>query len=215
MITTFVILIIVAMLAAIEAALRVRDQYHSFVTSPAEESEALDRPYLEEDIDSEHPLPTPEPASSMQEDALQEILAAEVELPLAASIMVSDLERQGNQLAGPQIRMQVENLPDADLPMADREQDPRPHGQDVLEEIVELEQTDHESQIQHLAALAMHEDSVRRVAAATALGDLAMQVQGSHRDTMIQLLNQLLQDADIQVRVQAAAALGAMKLEGI
>ena len=72
---------------------------------------------------------------------------------------------------------------------------PTHQGNNLIEEIAELDQGDRISQL----ALAVEDpDSAMRVAAAYALGDLATRTQGVDRDQIIAILMRLSEDVDPQ-----------------
>jgi hypothetical protein len=82
--------------------------------------------------------------------------------------------------------------------------------QNVLEEIAQLDEGGHETTIASLSRQVNHSDPLVRATAAMTLGDLATKNQGRPQEEMIALLNELLQDSNSEVRLQAAAALGKM-----
>jgi hypothetical protein len=77
------------------------------------------------------------------------------------------------------------------------------HPQGVLAEIEQLEQT--EDTLNHLAGRAIDADPFMRLAVAVELGELAK--RGQAVDRVVALLNGLMEDTDLEVRVQAGASL--------
>ncbi|MBW4538935.1 MAG: HEAT repeat domain-containing protein [Myxacorys chilensis ATA2-1-KO14] len=95
-----------------------------------------------------------------------------------------------------------------DYPLEFEQQAHSHHAPDVLQEITQLDHQSKKDQIAHLAEYVQHPDSVLRVAIASTLGGLLSNTQGDDRQAAIALLTRLSQDADSHVRVQAAASLG-------
>ncbi|MBE9012518.1 hypothetical protein IQ250_20165 [Pseudanabaenaceae cyanobacterium LEGE 13415] len=114
---------------------------------------------------------------------------AEVEIPLATSLKISDVV-------------------DSDLSIEPQAKEEH-HHYSVIDEVEQLEHIDERlNRIQHQAT---EPDHLMRLAAAVELGELAK--QGQAHDRVITLLNQLTQDADLEVRVQAGASLAMIPVE--
>jgi hypothetical protein len=186
-----IVLIIFAVVAAIDAFLKVRDQY---------------RPQFQ-------PVNLPEKSSVEEEvdqgksESVPSIHSEFLDVPLATSITVSEIVNPTESLSEVLTNLKTENLPEIDLPDVVSEHEHHHHA-DIFEEIERLEHGDQHQQLERLAQYVNEHDSVKRVAAASAVGAIARQVQGVNREQAIQLLNEFAHDVDPQVRVQAAACLG-------
>lgn len=178
-------------------------------------SEEADQPKLQPDLDSERSDPaeapiqanTPEiptPPNSGQTElsegsqptpsegsviAIAPMLPiTEPEIPLATSLKISDVV-------------------DSDLSIESKPEEH--HAYSVLNEVGQLEHIDEKlSQLEHQAT---NSDHLMRMAAAVELGELAK--QGQEIDRVVALLNQLTQDADLEVRVQAGTSLAMVSVE--
>lgn len=140
-------------------------------------------------------------------------LEPEVALPLAASLPLQEAIQPETIKAdtvldlGPNTSTIVEATDESDPQKAqDRDY------QTVLEEIAQLGEGDHETTIASLTRHANHANPLVRATAAMTLGELAAKKQGRPQEEMVALLNQLFQDSNSEVRLQAAAALGKMQL---
>lgn len=85
------------------------------------------------------------------------------------------------------------------------------HNHSLLAEVAELAPNGHKTQISHLARSADSSDPVTRTAVAFALGDLATHCHGEDSEKILSILHKLSQDANSQVRLQAATALGTLQ----
>lgn len=77
------------------------------------------------------------------------------------------------------------------------------HSQPVLAELEQLEQV--EETLNQLTSKVIDPDPFMRLAVAVELGELAK--RGQAVDRVVTLLNRLIEDADLEVRVQAGASL--------
>ncbi len=114
----------------------------------------------------------------------------EADIPLATSLTVSEVVHPS------------ETEPQIDLGITQHAPAHESHHASVVEEVTHLE---HDGEkLEQLAQQANHSDGNVRIVVAAELGEFA--AQGNER--AIAILNQLSQDVDPQVRVQAAASLG-------
>lgn len=178
-------------------------------------SQGADQPRLQPDLDSERSEPVEIPSevpeismgssmsepmesievSSQQKSAEVSMIAippmmpiAEADIPLATSFKISDVV-------------------DSDLSIASKSEEH--HAPSVFEEIEQLEHIDEKlNRLQHQVT---ESDHFVRLAAVVELGELAK--QGQANDRVITLLNQLTQDADVEVRVQAGTSLAMISME--
>lgn len=209
---TLVLLTFFALIAAIGAISRMQSPVKNKSTSTQSSSsnnvssglgvqdvmaESAERPQLQPDIDSvEIPSTISQDASETPIDIRVVppfVPQPELEVPFATSLKVSDVIHPS----------EVE--PQIDLPS--HPISPQSHHEthsSVVEEVTQLEQGS--EVIDRLAQQAQDPDGTMRVAVAAMLGELA--VQGRNREQIIALLNQLSQDADPQVRVQAISSMG-------
>jgi hypothetical protein len=209
-----IILSFLAILAAFESALRARDKLvFNYTQRSASRMPSLDEPErlsssvkqsLEPDQDSIAEILVSNPSGS--ESAFDSVSSDSV--PLATSLTVSELLSSGEGE-----NAKVQNL-HADDPLETGERTLAHSTSSVLEEITRLEQAESKERIAQLAQFIDHPDTALRVAIAATLGELAAKTQGDDRQALITLLNHLTQDVDMQVRVQAAASLGAMPHQG-
>jgi HEAT repeat protein len=123
---------------------------------------------------------------------------SEVEIPLAASLGVTDV-----------LHPQIVESPHLDLDHSDIPQAAHHDSPSVIEEVTQLEGAG--ELLDRLAQQAEDPDASVRVTVAAALGEIASQEQ--KRGRAISLLNQLTQDADPIVRTQAATSLGSIPLD--
>ncbi|BAU10612.1 hypothetical protein LEP3755_10980 [Leptolyngbya sp. NIES-3755] len=210
--------VIAAIAGAISAAARTYTKLkpqavpQSFNTVQEAKSQEAEQPRLQPDLDSERPEPVEVPSevfevsavspssesievSGQQKSAESSTIAippmmpiAEVDIPLATSLKISDVV-------------------DSDLSIESKSEEH--HAQSVFEEIEQLEHIDEKlNRLQHQVT---ESDHLVRLAAAVELGELAK--QGQSHDRVITLLNQLTQDADLEVRVQAGASLAMIPVE--
>jgi hypothetical protein len=208
-----IILSFLAILAAFESALRARDKFVFKYTQRSARTPSLDEPErlsssvkqsLEPDQDSIDESLVSNPSGS--ENAFDSVSSDSV--PLATSLTVSELLSSGEGE-----NAKVQNL-HADNPLETGERTLAHSTSSVLEEITRLEQAESKERIAQLVQFMDHPDTALRVAIAATLGELAAKTQGDDRQDLIALLNRLNQDVDMQVRVQAAASLGAMHHQG-
>lgn len=217
--------IIAAIAGAISAAARTytklkpqpTSQY--FNTVQEAKSQEADQPRLQPDLDSERSKPVEVPAetpevptflpalesseavesqSDMPEVATMTAPStiaippmmpiAEPEIPLATSLKISDVVESD---------LSIESKPETH------------HHYSVIEEVEQLEHIDERlTRLQHQAT---DSDHLMRLAVAVELGELAK--QGQSIDRVVALLNQLTQDADLEVRVQAGTSLAMVPVE--
>ena len=238
--TTFILLGLLAFGLAIQAALRVRDKRRLQIQTPAhanaqsissssklrpstsvsgavKESEAtqatatVTAPDRQQDLVSAAQASAEAPSSEQQaaNQAEQQIASlsqlVENDVPFAASLSVSDLiPTDASQASG-------DRLEDVDPAANSSTAHDLPHG--LIEEIAELGRSGAPDRLTTLLQHADHPDYLVRVATAVALGELASHHQGQLVDDSVACLNQLLADADLQVRTEAAAALGRLGME--
>lgn len=201
---SLIILSLLAILAAIEAALKTRDKFVSKPKHPSstetpvppvtrKETSELD---VESGSSSEG-----EPISNVS-NITPNSATSEQDIPLATSLTLSEVVDP--------VHPKTITIPDLypGYPLEAEQQSQTHHTPDVLQEITQLDHREKKDQIAHLAQYVQHPDSVLRVAIASALGGLLPQTEGDDRHAAIALLNHLSQDVDSQVRVQAAASLG-------
>jgi hypothetical protein len=142
------------------------------------------RSRLQPDLDSEQPQPAATPANESSRIAIPPLMPQpKPEIPLATSLRISDVVEP---------ELSIEST--SDTPH---------HAQPVLEEVEQLEQL--EETLNQLAARAIDPERLMRLAVAVELGELAK--RGQAVDRVVALLNQLMEDADVEVRVQAGASL--------
>lgn len=134
---------------------------------------------------------------------------AEVDLPLAASLPLQESIQPETTAGLPDLIPEMATIIEATTETAtvnDRDQ------QNVLEEIAHLGTGEQETTIADLARHAHHANPMVRAAVAVTLGDRAAKNQGSLQTEWVAVLNQLLQDSNSEVRLQAATALGKIQL---
>lgn len=86
------------------------------------------------------------------------------------------------------------------------------HALNLLEEMDQLEESNHSEKLEHLSQYLNDPDSLKRLASVVALNQLAHESQGQNRLETVSLLNRFTSDADPQVRLQAATALSQIRL---
>lgn len=162
------------------------------------ESEAAAKPRLQPDLDSVESATAVSNATPEETPHSSGIAFApfapqpEADIPLATSLTVSEVVHPSE--TEPQIDLGIAHPAPA--------QEAHEHHASVVEELSHLE---HDSEkLDQLAQQAQHPDGNVRIVVAAELGEFA--AQGN--DRAIAVLNQLSQDVDPQVRVQAAASLG-------
>ncbi|NDJ16590.1 HEAT repeat domain-containing protein [Myxacorys almedinensis] len=195
----------VAFLAAIEAALRTRDQFVSkyahfdSATISPRQAKTVERAILEPEIE---PYSVNEPVNNVS-NITSEIVSSDPSFLLATSLTISESLDES-------LHPEKLTIPDLypDYPVEAESPTHAHHAPDVLQEIAQLEQVEPNERIAHLAQHLQHPDSALRGAIAATLGELFPKTHGSDRQELIRILTQLSQDANVQVRVQAAAALG-------
>lgn len=209
--------VIAAIAGAISAAARTYKKLkpqsvpRSFNTVQEAKSQEADQPRLQSDLDSERSEPVEVPAqapdltvasdsdpievSNQPKTSESSTIAippmmpiAEPEIPLATSLRISDVVESD---------LSIESKPETH------------HAYSVIEEVGQLEHADERlTRLQHQAT---DSDHLMRLAVAVELGELAK--QGQSIDRVVTLLNQLVQDADLEVRVQAGASLAMIPVE--
>ncbi|MCU0552651.1 MAG: sister chromatid cohesion protein PDS5 [Leptolyngbya sp. Prado105] len=183
MITVFFLSTIAAILGAIVSATRTYTKLKLQPTS-VQEATAKESSQLQPDLDSEQSIPVEMPAYDTSDIAIVPLMPqSQAEIPLATSLKISD----------------------AISPAASIESDSAPphHVRPVIEEIGHLDQV--EETLNHLAGKVFDPDPLMRLAVAVELGELAK--RGEAVDRVIALLNGLMKDTDLEVRVQAGTSL--------
>ena len=219
------VLAVLAVISAIGSASRVqRKRAGQLATAPAKAKlpPTPPQPTPSHPVQSPQPaadMPPPsvpaEPAPSQQQDGgpsidpvAQELAESIMEMmpkiPLATTLTVGEVVNpQENELGAVQLdRVNFAAQHDAPTTQAHR-------GHNLLEEIAELE-AGQGDRMTYLSQYVEHPDSVMRVSAAFALGELAARSQGQEQQELIGVLLRLCQDVDPLVRVQAGSALGAI-----
>jgi hypothetical protein len=112
----------------------------------------------------------------------------EADIPLATSLRISDVVDSD---------LSIESKPETR------------HHYSVIDEVGQLEHFD--ERLNQLQNQATDSDHLMRLAVAVELGELAK--QGQSIDRVVALLNQLTQDADLEVRVQAGTSLAMVPVE--
>jgi hypothetical protein len=146
------------------------------------------QPRLQPDLDSENPVPSHEPAKASGIVFPPMMPQAQAEIPLATSLKISEV---------------VEPATSIEPSLFSEPQSEEHHAVPVLEEVEQLEEF--EETLNQLAGKAIDPDHLMRLAVAVELGELAE--KGQVNDRLISLLSTLLEDADLEVRVQAGASL--------
>ncbi|MBW4419111.1 MAG: HEAT repeat domain-containing protein [Myxacorys californica WJT36-NPBG1] len=204
---SLIILSLVAILAAIEAALKTRERFVSHDNHPSSTTTPVPPETRKES--SEFNAENVESGSSSDDEPVSNVSNAtldsanfEHDIPLATSLTISEVVDPVNP--------EKITIPDLypGYPLESEQQAQPHHTPDVLQEINQLDHQSKKDQIAHLAQYVQHPDSVLRVVIASTLGGLLPDTQGDDRQAAIALLTRLSQDADSQVRVQAAASLG-------
>lgn len=189
-----------AVSAAVRTAAKLKLQPVSYRSNSVQEakSEKANQPRLQPDLDSGRsevpelsPVESSAKASEASTIAIPPMMSiTEAEIPLATSLKISDVV-------------------ESDLSIESKPQEH--HHTSVLEEIGQLEHS--EEQFSQLQQQATDSDHLMRLAVAVELGEMAR--QGQANDRVVALLNQLMHDADTEVRVQAGAALAMISVETI
>lgn len=202
--------VIAAIAGAISAAARtytkLKPQAQPFDTVQEAKSQEAEQPRLQPDLDSEQPESVKSPTSSVSEQESVEaphprpipesstiaippmMPIAEADISLATSLRISDVVDSD---------LSIESKPEAH------------HAYSVIDEVGQLDHFDERlHQLQHQATDSHH---LVRLSVAVELGELAK--QGQAIDQVVTLLNQLTQDADLEVRVQAGTALAMVSVE--
>lgn len=161
------------------------------------------------------PEPTqPELNSDAEADSTEQVtepamlLAADLNLPLAVSLSVSDA-MQGDEAGLVTSSLELDLVPpELEIPDLEPVIEAKPSAEhhSVLAEIAELGQTDAADAITHLRRYLNHSDDVIRAATVFELGELAAKRQGAEAAEIAELLMQLGQDPNPQVREQALIA---------
>lgn len=139
---------------------------------------------LQPDIDSEQSQSATTSGRETSEIAIPPLMPQpQAEIPLATSLKISDVVEPNaiDEFTSETVH----------------------HAQPVLEEVEQLEQLD--ENLNQLATRVIDPDRLVRLAVAVELGELAK--RGQSVDRVVALLNQLIEDADVEVRVQAGASL--------
>lgn len=192
--------LIAAIVGAISAAARTATKlkshptpYQSNTVQEAKIKQA-NQTRLQPDLDSERSEPVEASEFSGSETSTiaisPKLPIAEPDISLATSLRISDVV-------------------DSDLSIESKPQEH--HHTSVLEEIGQLDHS--EEQFSQLQQQATDPDHLVRLTVAVELGEMARQGQTS--DRVIALLNQLMHDADMEVRMQAGAALALIPMEAI
>ncbi|MBW4443416.1 MAG: hypothetical protein KME10_19725 [Plectolyngbya sp. WJT66-NPBG17] len=196
--------LIAAIVGAISAASRtftkLKPQPNSYPNAVQEaKTEEAGQTRLQPDLDSERSEPVEVPnlpsVQSKHSEGLTIAISpmmpiAEAEIPLATSLRISDVVDSD---------LSIESKPEAH------------HAYSVLEEVDQLEHID--EKLSNLERQATDSDHLMRMAAAIELGELAK--QGQEIDRVVALLNQLTQDADLEVQVQAGASIAMIQVETV
>lgn len=217
MVTTFVILGLLAVVAAIGAAYRVQDKRLAGSLAPSRpaasassvrEAEALEavKSVSQPDRDSTQTLTGHSGLNLVETSVIGAV--PEGEALLATSLPVSEVvQPEADGVAHPVGMTEAETVhPASAAPQA---------AHTLLEEISQLGRSGGVEQIEQLAQHLHHPDTVVRVAIAFALGELAERQQGQNLAAIVPLLNELSQDADSQVKLQALAAMGRVQLADV
>lgn len=235
MVTTGVILAMLAVMAAIGAVYRVRDKRAvaisarsgiddlippSQATPQATVSQATVRdsetslaqtPYPQGDRDLTAVLTDPPVTRAVPPEpvVLSPIAPApEADVLLAASLSVSDLV-QLEATAASASSQRLLAFPDHDsAATAAGKPHSSPSVLSILEEVERLGRTGQIDPVAPLARYVYHSDPAIRVAVAFALGERAKRQQGRSAEAIVPVLSKLTQDANPQVRLQAVIALG-------
>jgi len=195
---TLLLILLAAIVGAISAAsrtftkLKLQPTSHEFDSVQEAKSQEADQTRLQPDLDSERLEPaevSPVQSSEVSTIAVPPMMPiAEPEIPLATSLKISDVV-------------------ESDLSIEPKAEEHQVYS--VLDEVEQLEHTGEKlSQLEHQAT---NSDHLMRLAVAVELGELAK--QGYEIDRVVALLNQLTQDADLEVRVQAGASLSMIPVE--
>lgn len=137
---------------------------------------------LQPDLDSEQPAAIP--ISDSSGIAIPPLMPRpQAEIPLATSLRISEVIEPAA--------------------VSESSSEAAHHAQPVLEEVEQLGQL--EITLTQLAMRAIDSDRMMRLAAAVELGELAK--RGQSVDRVAALLNGLMEDVDVEIRVQAGASL--------
>ncbi|MER3477818.1 MAG: hypothetical protein C4287_16705 [Leptolyngbya sp. ERB_1_2] len=177
--------------------LKLQSTSREFDSVQEAKSQEADQTRLQPDLDSERSEPVEVSPVQSSEDSTIAVPPmmpiAEPEIPLATSLRISDV------VEPPEVEMHLSNEPKSEAH----------HAQSVMEEVGQLDQI--ENTIEQLTQQITDSDPLVRLAAVVELGDLAK--QGQAIDRVVALLNQLTQDADLEVRVQAGASIAMIPVE--
>jgi hypothetical protein len=200
------LLALLAIAAAVGAASRVQRQLAAqapqtgqtqgqLTESALQERESAEsqRPGVELDQDRDQSITSSSPGVELAIVDPVELLS---ESPLAASLTVTEV------LHPPEVEVSVHSNDEpsqAPLPV------------NLLSEIEALDHSDHHGQIAHLSRYLEHSDNVTRAAAVFALGELLAKCDRAETEEISALLHQFSQDANPQVRLQAATAFSKMQ----
>lgn len=214
MVTTFVILGLLAFVSAIGAAYRVQDKRRAIAPAPPLPTRSTQSVQEAELPAARRPMPQPDRDADQAVPAISDLspvaipVAPEADGILATSLSVSELVQSEAEGVAHQVSQADEGAfhPSATAPQEHHT---------LLEEIAQLGRAGQIEQIEQLAHHVHNPDSVVRVAVAFALGEIAERHQGNSLDAIVPLLNELSQDTDSQVRLQALAAIGRIQLPDV
>lgn len=211
--------VIAAIAGAISAAARtytkLKPQVVPSYPKTVQEAKSLEaeQPRLQPDLDSERPelvevssevtsaIALPQEASESMEASVQpkHFESSTIAIPPMMPIAESEISLATS--------LRISDVVDSDLAVEAKSEEP--HHYSVIEEVDQLNRIDQKlDQLQHQAT---DSDHLMRLAAAVELGDLVK--QGQVNDRVIALLNQLTQDADSEVCVQAGSSLAMISVE--
>ncbi|MBD1845562.1 HEAT repeat domain-containing protein [Cyanobacteria bacterium FACHB-63] len=198
---TIVAAIAGALSAAARTATKLKSQPTSYQSNTVQEAkfEQADQTRLQPDLDSERPEPIEASKSSESEASAQGSEASTIAIASMMPTTETDISLATS--------LRISDVVESDLSI---ESKPHEHNHtSVLEEIGQLDHS--EEQFSQLQQQATDPDHLVRLTVAVELGEMARQGQAS--DRVVALLNQLMQDADIEVRMQAGAALAMVPME--
>ncbi|MEP0919055.1 HEAT repeat domain-containing protein [Leptolyngbya sp. DQ-M1] len=192
-----------ALSAAARTATKLKSQMTSYQPNTVQEAkfEQANQTKLQPDLDSERPEPVEAPEFSESEASAQGSEASTIAIPSMMPIAEPDISLATS--------LRISDVVESDLSIESKPQEH--HHTSVLEEIGQLDHS--EEQFSQLQQQATDSDHLVRLTVAVELGEMAKQGQAS--DRVVALLNQLMQDADMEVRVQAGTALAMIPMETI
>ncbi|GAP98479.1 hypothetical protein [Leptolyngbya sp. NIES-2104] len=210
--------VIAAIAGAISAAARtytkLKPQPQSFKTVQEAKSQEADQPRLQPDLDSERSEPVEAPVQSPEVSMgspVSEQESIEASHPQKASEVSTIAVPPMMPIAEPEISLatslRISDVVDSDLLIESKPE--AHHAYSVIDEVGQLDHFD--DRLRQLQHQATDSDHLVRLSVAVELGELAK--QGQAIDQVVALLNQLTQDADLEVRVQAGTALAMVSVE--